>query len=181
MCRFSSKHRDLFQSSMLQEYGNRHHLDRMRGEQLCRLDVDPEGICGKHDEARSSIGPSGQRQRDKAVQYDPQRAVSIIITHLVRKTVFKNVLLLMKTSFFVMLKLLSPSGRSTFDVMQESLQPSSLTRRNEVRVWVVSQTFVRRRQERNQAGTIFKDRELARMSHLHSPCASLRFDVSVSH
>ena len=44
-------------------------------------------------------------------------------------------------------------GRSTFAVLKESLQPSSLTRRNLVRPGVVSQTFVRRLQERNQAGT----------------------------
>ena len=38
MCRFLSKHhRGFFQSSMLQEYGNRQHLDLMRGEKLRRL------------------------------------------------------------------------------------------------------------------------------------------------
>ena len=35
------------------------------------------------------------------------------------------------------------------------------------------------RQERSQTGTIFTYRELARISHLLSPWASFRFDVSV--
>ena len=44
--------------------------------------------------------------------------------------------------------------------------------------WVrFPQTFMRRWQERNQAATILTVRELARISHLPSPCASSRFDL----
>ena len=53
-----------------------------------------------------------------------------------------------------MLKLLSLVGLSTFAVMQESLWLASLARRTLLRPGVVSQMFVRRRQERNQAVTI---------------------------